>query len=369
MKKIIFIIIVIVAFLSVLYWFNRKNSISPVIFLTEKPFHTTITKKSIASGKVIPLEEVEIKPQISGIISKINVEAGQIVKKGDLIATVRVIPNIQTLNSAMGRLKTAKLQEENLKINFERSVNLLEKGVISKQEFDTAEVNFKTAEQNVKNSENDLEIIQKGFSQNTENATNTNITATISGTILDIPVKEGIQVIESNTFNAGTTIAIIADMSKMIFEGTVDEAEVSKLKSETELEISLGAVEKKKFPGQLIFIAPKGSESGGSVQFKIKAQITLDENIFIRSGYSANAEIILEKKENVLAIKESLLQFDKNGDSPFVEIKTSEQNFEKRTVELGISDGINIEILKGITLTDEIKVWNKTKEEDYKFKK
>lgn len=369
MKKLIVIVVIIVAFLSVLYWFNRKNSLSPVIFTTEKSFHTTIIKKSIASGKVIPLEEVEVKPQISGIISKIFVEAGNKVKKGDLIATVRVIPNIQTLNSAMGRLKTAKLQEENLKINYERSVNLYEKGVISKQEFDSAEVNYKTAEQNVKNSENDLEIIQKGFSQNTEDSTNTNITATISGTILDIPVKEGLQVIESNTFNAGTTIAIIADLSKMIFEGTVDEAEVGKLKNETDLEISLGAVEKKKFPGKLIFIAPKGSESGGSVQFKIKAQITLDENIFIRSGYSANAEIILEKKENALAIKESLLQFDKQGETPFVEIKTGDQLFEKRNVELGISDGINIEILKGITSGDEIKVWNKTKEEDYKFKK
>lgn len=369
MKKLIVIVVIIVAFLSVLYWFNRKNSLSPVIFTTEKPFHTTIIKKSIASGKVIPLEEVEVKPQISGIISKIFVEAGNKVKKGDLIATVRVIPNIQTLNNAMGRLKTAKLQEENLKINYERSVNLYEKGVISKQEFDSAEVNYKTAEQNVKNSENDLEIIQKGFSQNTEDSTNTNITATISGTILDIPVKEGLQVIESNTFNAGTTIAIIADLSKMIFEGTVDEAEVGKLKNETDLEISLGAVEKKKFPGKLIFIAPKGSESGGSVQFKIKAQITLDENIFIRSGYSANAEIILDKKENALSIKESLLQFDKLGEAPFVEIKTGDQTFEKRTVDLGISDGINIEILKGIIISDEIKVWNKTKEEDYKFKK
>jgi len=369
MKKLFFLVIIIIAFLSVLYWFNRKNSLSPVVYSTEKPFHTTIIKKSIASGKVVPLEEVEVKPQISGIISKIYVEAGNKVKKGDLIASVRVIPNIQTLNSAMGRLKTAKLQEENLKLTFERSSNLYEKGVISKQEFDSAEVNYKTAEQNVKNYENDLEIIQKGFSQNTEESTNTNIAATISGTILDIPVKEGLQVIESNTFNAGTTIAVIADLSKMIFEGTVDEAEVGKLKINTDLDISLGAVDKTKFPGRLIFIAPKGSESGGSVQFKIKAQITLDENIFIRSGYSANAEIILEKKENALAIKESLLQFDKHGDAPFLEIKTGNQIFEKRNVELGISDGINIEIVNGITINDEIKVWNKTKEEDYKFKK
>lgn len=361
--------VLIIAFLGVLFWFNKKNSQSPIKYEVEKAFYTTIIKKSVASGNVIPLEEVEIKPQISGIISKIFVEAGNKVKKGDLIATVRVIPNIQTLNSAMGRLKNAKLQQDNLKINFERSQTLLQKGVITKQDFETAEVNYQTAEQTVINAENDLEIIQKGYSADMEKSTNTNIVATISGTILDIPVKEGLQVIESNTFNAGTTIAVIADMTKMIFEGTVDEAEVGKLKNDTPLEVTLGAIEKKKFKGQLTFIAPKGADSGGSVQFKIKAQIALDENIFIRSGYSANAEIILEKKENVFAIKEALLQFDKKSDAPFVEIKTSNQLFEKREIEIGISDGINIEIIKGISPTDEIKVWNKTKEEDYQFKK
>jgi HlyD family secretion protein len=369
MKKLIFFAILIIAFLGVLFWFNKKNSQSPINFETERAFQTTIIKKSVASGKIIPLEEVEIKPQISGIISKIFVEVGNKVKKGDLIATVRVIPNIQTLNSAIGRLKNAKLQQDNLKIIYERNKSLFQKGVITKQDFESAEVNSQTADQNVKNSESDLEIIQKGYSADMEKSTNTNIIATISGTVLDIPVKEGLQVIESNTFNAGTTIATIADMTKMIFEGTVDEAEVGKLKSETILEVSLGAIEKKKFAGKLTFIAPKGSESGGSVQFKIKAQITLDDSIFIRSGYSANAEIVLEKKENVLAIKEALLQFDKKSEIPFVEIKTGNQVYERREIEIGISDGINIEIIKGITSTDEIKIWNKTKEEDYKFKK
>ena len=190
--------------------------------------------------------------------------------------------------------------------------------------------------------------------------------AVAKSTIVDVPVKEGNQVIESNTFNAGTTIATIADMTKMIFEGKVDEAEVGKIKNGTVLEVSLGAIEKKKYPAKLNFIAPKGTEENGAVQFKIKGDVTLDDEFFVRAGYSANADIVLEKKDSVLSIKEALLQFDKKTELPYVEIKTGDQQFERRDVELGISDGINVEILSGVTINDEIKIWNKTskKEED-----
>ena len=192
----------------------------------------------------------------------------------------------------------------------------------------------------------------------------------MSGTILEIPVKEGDQVIQSNNFNAGTTIASIADMSKMIFEGKVDESEVGKLVKGTEIEISLGAIENKKFPAVLNFIAPKGTEEAGAVQFKIKADVSLDDEYFIRAGYSANAEIVLEKKDSVLSIKESLLQFDRKTEEPYVEIKNAEGEFEKKDVKLGTSDGVNVEILEGVTKDDDIKIWNKTsKEDDEKDKK
>ncbi len=182
---------------------------------------------------------------------------------------------------------------------------------------------------------------------------------------MEIPVRKGNQVIESNTFNAGTTIATIADMTKMIFEGKVDEAEVGKIKNGTVLEVSLGAIEKKKYLAKLNFIAPKGTEENGAVQFKIKGDITLDDEFFVRAGYSANADIVLEKKDSVLSIKEALLQFDKKEDVPYVEVKTGDQKFERRDIELGISDGINVEIISGITIDDEIKIWNKTsKKED-----
>ncbi len=193
---------------------------------------------------------------------------------------------------------------------------------------------------------------------------NTNIRAQISGTVLEIPVKEGDQVVQTNNFNAGTTIASIADMSKMIFEGKVDEAEVGKLEVGIAIEVGLGAIEKKKFPAKLNFIAPKGTEENGAVQFKIKADVVLDEEYFVRAGYSANADIVLEQKDSVMSIKESLLQFDKKTEVPYVEVLTGDQEFERKDLELGISDGINVEIISGVSEDDEIKIWNKTKKDD-----
>lgn len=362
-KKIIFGAIA-VALIGVLAWFGAKNSKSPVQYETEKPFKTNIVKKTVATGKVVPLEEAEIKPKVSGIIEKIYVEEGAQVEVGDLIATIRVVPNVQSLNSAQGSVKTAQLRFDNAKTNYGRIKGLFEKGVKSRSEFETAELSYNSSVQDLSNARNNLQIIQKGSAAGMGKTANTYVIAEISGTILEIPVRKGNQVIESNTFNAGTTIATIADMTKMIFEGKVDEAEVGKIKNGTVLEVSLGAIEKKKYPAKLNFIAPKGTEENGAVQFKIKGDVTLDDEFFVRAGYSANADIVLEKKDSVLSIKEALLQFDKKTETPYVEVKTGDQEFEKRDVELGISDGINVEVLSGVDKDDEIKIWNKTSKKD-----
>ncbi len=352
------------ALIAILVWFGVKNSKSPIQYETEKPFKTNIVRKTVATGKVVPLEEAEIKPKVSGIIEEIFVEEGAQVKIGDLIATIRVVPNVQSLNSAQGNVKTSQLRYDNTKILFERNKGLFEKGVISRQEFETTELNFNSAKQDLNSAQNNLDIIRKGSAAGMGKTANTYVKAEISGTILEIPVRRGTQVIESNTFNAGTTIATIADMTKMIFEGKVDEAEVGKIKNGTILEVSLGAIEKKKYPAKLNFIAPKGTEENGAVQFKIKGDVTLDDEFFVRAGYSANADIVLEKKDSVLSIKEALLQFDKKTEKPYVDVKTGDQEFEKRDVELGISDGINVEILSGVTIEDEIKIWNKTSKKE-----
>ena len=367
MKKIIIFSIIGIAFIAVLIWFGKMNSKSPVQYDTEKPFKTNIVKKTVATGKVTPLEEVEIKPQISGIIDKIYVEEGALVEKGDLIAKVRVVPNEQALTGAKGRVSKAQLELNNSKIIYERNTKLYKSGVISQKEFENLELSYNQAKQDLKNAENDYQIIRRGYTGSGGSA-NTNIRATTSGMILEIPVKEGYQVIQSNNFNAGTTIASIADMTKMIFEGKVDEAEVGKIKNNTELEITLGAIDDKKFPAKLNFIAPKGTEESGAVQFTIKADVQLDKDYYLRAGYSANAEIILEQRDSVLSIREALLKFDKETDEPYVEVKTGEQEFERKDIELGISDGINVEILSGLTKDDEIKIWNKTKKDKDKDK-
>jgi HlyD family secretion protein len=365
MKKKLIFGTIIIALIAVLVWLGKKNSKSPIEYETEKAFKTNIVRKTVATGKVIPLEEVEIKPQITGIIEKIFVIEGAKLKKGDLIAKVRVIPNEQALASARGRVSKAELAVNNAAIVYNRNKKLYDSGVISKKEFDEIQLNYDQSKQDLINAQNDYQIIQKGYTGKGGSA-NTNIRATASGMILEIPVKEGYQVIQSNNFNAGTTIASIADMSKMIFEGKVDEAEVGKLTEGISIEVGLGAIEKKKFPAKLTFIAPKGTEENGAVQFKIKADVTLDEEYFVRAGYSANADIVLEKKDSVLSIKESLLQFDKKTEEPYVEVKTGEQEFERKDVDLGISDGINVEILSGVTEEDDIKIWNKTKKDGEK---
>jgi len=215
--------IIVILFAAAMIWFGMKNKKNSILYETESPFKTTIIKKTVATGKVTPQEEIEIKPQITGIIDKILLLEGAKVNKGDLIATVRVVPNEQSLISAKGRVDNIILRVNNAKVSYDRNKQLFERGVIAKSAYETVELTYNQAKQDLKNAQNEYQIIKKGFSGSGASA-NTNIIAQMSGTILEIPVKEGDQVIQSNNFNAGTTIASIADMSKMIFEGKVDES-------------------------------------------------------------------------------------------------------------------------------------------------
>ncbi len=340
-------------------YFIKTNSKPLVEYDVQTPMIQSIEKKTVVTGTVIPEDEVEIKPQISGIIEKLFVDEGDLVINGDLLAKVKVVPNEQTLNSAKGRLSNTLILLRNAEVEFKRNQSLFEKEIISKQQFDNAKLSYDQAEQNVKNARSDLQIIKLGSAGGSTIA-NTNIRATVAGTILEIPVKEGDQVIESNNFNAGTTIATVADLNKMIFEGKVDEAEVSKLTVGMPLTVNLGAIQDKDFDARLKFIAPKGNEEQGTVQFKIEGDVYLDNSIFIRAGYSANASLVLEKKDSIMAISEALLQFDKISNDPYVEVKNDKGTFERKNIELGISDGINVEIISGLSMEDKIKVWNKT---------
>lgn len=366
MKKILKIVVIVgiaVSLLFVLKYFKDANASEIIDYETEKPFYTSIVKEVIATGKLNPEDEIELKPQVSGIIDKILVEEGDVVKRGDLIARIRVVPNEQAVISANSRINSARLSYNNAKTLFDRSKKLFEKGVISKQDFENSELSMEQSKEGLTQSQNDYKIIKKGTLTG-GSAANTNIFAQISGTILEIPVREGNQVIESNNFNPGTTIATVADMTIMIFEGQVDETEVSKIEEGSEIKIVLGALEEEEFNAKLTFVAPKGIELAGAVQFKIKANVNIPQNVNVRAGYSANAIMEIGNKENILCIKESLLQFNRITDKPFVEIQQEDGSYKSKNVEIGISDGINVEILEGVTENDKIKVWNIVADDD-----
>lgn len=357
MKKILkisaLVIILIIFAITIIYLYNKSRQ-KPVIYQSEKPFKTNIIKKTVATGSVIPRKEIEIKPQVSGIVEEIYVEAGKKIKNGEVIAKVRIIPDLVNLNNAEARLERAKIAFDDAKINYDRQEKLFKESVIAASEFQLAQVTFKNARQEVDAAEANLELIREGVNKKSGKVTNTLIRSTIDGMLLDIPVKVGSSVIETNNFNAGTTIASVADVGDMIFQGKVDETEVGKIKPGMNLLLTIGAIENDTFYAILKYISPKGVLENGAVQFEVKADVQLKTNEFIRAGYSANADIVLERKDNVMAIKESLLLFE--GDSAYVEVETAPQKFEKRYIKTGLSDGINIEVVSGLKMTDKIKV-------------
>lgn len=349
------------AFVGVLLWFWQKNAQPPVKYETEMPEIRSILKSTVATGNINPKEEIFIKPNMSGIIDEVYVEAGDYIKSGDLIAKIRVVPNVSSLNSANNQIQSAKIDLENQKKMYERQKSLFEKGVISANDFDVAETAYKQAQQSYNAMVQSAEIIRTGTTSGMANVAQTLIRSTVSGMVLDVPVKKGNQVIEANNFNEGTTIASLADVSNMIFEGKLDESEVGKIKLDLPLEITVGAIENKKFDAVLDYIAPKGVDENGAMQFPIKGTLVNKDSTFIRAGLSANASIILAKADDVLAVKEGLVQYDEKTKKSFVEVLVGEQKFERRDVELGVSDGIYVEIKSGITKDDKIKIWNQVK--------
>ncbi|MDX2250174.1 MAG: efflux RND transporter periplasmic adaptor subunit [Bacteroidia bacterium] len=357
MKRTILPIVIVGSLIGLFIWTGfflyNKNQKPPVVYETEAPFYTDIVKKTVATGSVVPRKEVEIKPQVSGLIKTLYVEPGDIIKTGDLIATVRIIPNMVNLNSAESRVNRAEISLENSRKEYERNKQLLADGVIAEAVFQQFDLNYKTAKEELSAAKDNLQLIREGSTQKTGQTANTNIRATIGGMVLDVPVEEGNSVIEANTFNDGTTIAVVANLEDMIFEGKVDESEVGKIREGMELLLTIGAIDSEKFSATLEHISPKGVEENGAIQFEIRAEVNLKKDQFIRAGYSANADIVLQRKDSVLAIREGLLQFE--DESTFVEIETGTQQFKKVPVQTGLSDGINIEVISGITEKDKIK--------------
>jgi HlyD family secretion protein len=373
---IITLAVIVLLAVAGIWYIVVKDMEDPVTYETEMAQVQTIVKETVATGSIVPKEEVNIKPNISGVIEKIHVEAGDYVEAGALIADIKVVPNVSSLTSAKNSIaaqrtsvQTAKLALDNQTTIYNRQKELFDKGVISANDFDLAQNNYNNAQQRYRQEQvalggasQNYDIIRTGTTAGLGQYANTSVRATVSGMILDVPVKEGNQVIESNNFNEGTSIALLADVNKMIFEGKVDESEVGKIKEGLPLEITVGAYDNRKFNAILDYIAPKGVAENGAIQFAIKGTLEASENnTFIRAGLSANASIILDKVTDVLAIKEALVQYDPETKKPFVEVETGDQQFERRDIELGLSNGIFVEVKEGISKTDKIKVWNALK--------
>lgn len=355
MKKVITIIVLIVliaSFIGTGYFLYQKSAAPPVVYETDSLFVTDIIKKTVATGSIVPRKEIELKSQVSGVVEKLYVEAGNVVTQGQLIAKIKIIPDVVTLNNAEASVKNATINFKNAEKEMKRQQNLFDQKVISEYEFNQYLLEYNLAKQALETAENNLDLIKEGASKKSQNVSNL-VRSTADGMVLDVPVKEGTFVIESNTFNEGTTIAFVADMNEMIFEGKVDESEVGKLKEGMNLSLTIGALDTETFQASLEFISPKGVEEEGAIQFPIKAEVNLKDNAFLRAGYSANADIVLEKKENVLAIKEQNILFE--GNKVFVELQTAPQQFERREIAVGLSDGINIEVLSGLSKNDMVK--------------
>ncbi len=353
--RILGIVVLVGAFLGTMFFLYNKSKKKTEAYETKNPFVSNVILKTVATGSVVPRYEIQIKPQVSGIIDELFIEAGDRITKGQVLARIKIIPDMVTLNSAETRLNRAKINFEDTKIDYDRQSKLYDKKVVSYVEYKNAKVAYDSAKEELSAAENNLELIKNGVTKNTENATNTLVRSTIDGMVLAVPVKEGNSVIQANTFNDGTTIASVADMKDIVFEGKIDETEVGKIKEGMPIELEIGAIEKQKFDAVLEYISPKGVEENGAIQFEIKANVQLKEGQFIRAGYSANASIVLERRDSVMVIPEGMLKFEK--DSSYVEILLTEpeQSFEKRFVKTGLSDGINIEITEGLKMDDKVK--------------
>lgn len=355
-KRIVLLSLVGLAVVGTFVFLWKKAQPEVIEYEIVTPERGTVETKTVATGNVEPRYEILIKPQISGIISEVLKEAGQRVTEGEIIAKVKVIPEMGQLNSAESRVNVARISLDQVESTHRRDEQLFKQGILTAEEFDVSKANYRKAKEELANAQSSLEIVRDGISRNSRSSSTTQIRSTITGMILNVPVKVGNSVIQSNSFNDGTTIASVANMNDMIFRGNVDETEIGKIREGMPIKLTVGALGTRTFDAVLEYVSPKGEEKNGAIQFEIKAAVSLPDTSFVRAGYSANAEIVLERAENVLTIPESTVEF--HGDTAFVQVVKQEkpkQIFEKRQIKTGLSDGIKIEVKEGLTEKDKIR--------------
>ena len=358
--KITLLVVVAAIFIGTFIFLYQKSKPKTTVYETITPEIADLEKTTVATGKVEPRDEVLIKPQISGIISEVYKEAGQAIKQGEVIAKVKVIPELGQLNSAESRVRVAEISTAQAETDHERIKKLYNDKLISREDYEKSEVEIKKAREELQTAKDALEIIKEGITKNSASFSSTLIRSTIDGLILDVPIKVGNSVIMSNTFNDGTTIATVANMNDLIFKGKIDETEVGRIHEGMPVKLTIGALQNLTFDAELEYVSPKGVEENGANQFEIKAAVHAPDSVQIRSGYSANAEIVLQRAQKVLAVPEGIIEF--SGDSTFVWVMTDsipEQKFERRQIKTGMSDGIKLEIKEGLTGKEKVRASEK----------
>lgn len=354
--RIFWLTLIAIAVIGTLYFLWKKSQPVEKKYVIEEVTLGNIEKKTVATGKIEPRNEILIKPQMSGIIALVYKEAGDVVKAGDIIAKIKVIPDMVSLNAAESRVEMAQLAYLQTKRNFERDKKLYLEKVISSEEYEKIEHQLNNNREELNTAKDNLSLVRDGISNNKSQASNTLVRSTINGTILNIPIKVGNSVIQSNNFNDGTTIASVANMNDMLFVGKLDETEVGRMHVGMPIEITIGAIEGKKLNAILEYISPKGIEENGAILFEMKAALQVNNDVYVRAGYSANAEIVLSKLEKVLTIPESCVEF--SGDSAFVYVLKpagEKQQFDRKHITTGVSDGIKIEVKSGLKLKSKIR--------------
>ena len=355
-RKLIVAVIVAVIFIGTFVFLYQKSQPTPVVYSEFTPEVKDIQKTTVITGKIEPRNEITVKPQISGIITELYKEAGDMVQQGEVIAKVKVIPDMGQLSSAEARVRLADINLKQAQVDFSREESLYKQKLVSADEFDKIKQTLRQAKEEVVAAQDALDVVRNGVSKSNASASSTLIRSTITGLILDVPVKVGNTVVLSNTFNDGTTIATVANMNDLIFRGNIDETEVGRLVEGMPMKITIGALQDLSFEANLEYVSPKAVESNGANQFEVKAAVHVIKGGKIRSGYSANAEIVLAKANKVLSIPESAIEF--SGDSTFVYIVKGEgekKTYDRRAVTTGLSDGVSIEIKKGITAKDKVR--------------
>ena len=347
------IVLVAAVFIGTFVYLFQRSRPKDIQYQELTPEMGTIAKSTVVTGKIQPRDEVNVKAQISGIVAELYKQAGDQVKENEVIAKLKVIPEMSQLSSAQSRVRLSEVNLKQAQTNYEREKKLYDQQLVSAEAFEQVAQALKQAQEEYAASQESLEIVRDGVSSSNKSGSSTLVRSSVAGLILDIPVKVGNTVINSNTFNDGTTIATVADMDDLIFDGNIDETEVGRLHLGLPVIITVGALQDLHFDAALEYISPKATESGGTNLFEIKATVKIPSDVTIRSGYSANAEIELQRVENVLMIPESALQFD--GEDTFVYVLKADGTYENRPVETGLSDGVNIEIKSGLTLEDKVR--------------